>query len=315
MNPSPRRREHLIGLRGMPKERIERILDTAAETKQIFGRAVKKLPTLRGQVMVNLFYEPSTRTRTSFELAGKWMSADVVNVTVSASSVVKGESLIETAQTIAALGADIVVVRHPAAGVPRLLSRVIDASVINAGDGMHEHPTQALLDLFTIREAKGTVRGLHVVLVGDILHSRVARSNIWGLLTMGARVTVAGPPTLIPPGLESLGVRVRFDLDAVLPEADVVNMLRIQRERQKDGLLPDVREYRAFFALTEERLRLLRPDALILHPGPANLGVEIVPQVLDDPRARIHEQVTNGVAVRMAVLYMLTGGGGRGVAA
>src|SRR5690606_15002311 len=240
------------------------------------------------------------------ELAGKWMSADVVNVTVSASSVVKGESLIETAQTIAALGADIVVVRHPAAGVPRLLSRVIDASVINAGDGMHEHPTQALLDLFTIREAKGTVRGLHVVLVGDILHSRVARSNIWGLLTMGARVTVVGPPTLIPPGLESLGVRVRFDLDAVLPEADVVNMLRIQRERQKDGLLPDVREYRAFFALTEERLRLLRPDALILHPGPANLGVEIVPQVLDDPRARIHEQVTNGVAVRVA--WLLKGG-------
>lgn len=315
MSSTTHRREHLLGLRGMSRERMERILDTAAETKRIFGRAVKKLPTLRGQVMVNLFYEPSTRTRTSFELAGKWMSADVVNMSVSASSVVKGESLTETAQTIAALGADIVVVRHPSAGVPQLLSRAIGASVINAGDGMNEHPTQALLDMFTIREAKGAIEGLHVVIVGDILHSRVARSNIWGLLAMGARVTAVGPPTLMPPGLESLGVVVSHKLDKVLPSADVVNMLRIQRERQKEALLPDVREYRAFFSLSEERLARLRPDALILHPGPANLGVEIVPQVLDDPRARIHEQVTNGVAVRMAVLYMLMGGGGRGVVA
>lgn len=305
--------KHLIGLRGMPRERIERILDTAAETKHIFRRAVKKLPTLRGQVMVNLFYEPSTRTRTSFELAGKWMSADVVNMTVSASSVVKGESLTETAQTIAALGADIVVIRHPAAGVPLLLSRSIGASVINAGDGMHEHPTQALLDLFTIREAKGVIDGLHVVIVGDILHSRVARSNMWGLTSLGARVTVVAPPTLVPPGLESLGIAVSHDLDAVLPTADVVNMLRIQRERQRDALLPGVREYRTLFGLTEARLERLHPDALILHPGPANLGVEIVPQVLDDPRTRIHEQVTNGVAVRMAVLYLLMGGGRRDV--
>lgn len=315
MSTSEQRREHLIGLRGMSRERIERILDTAAETKQIFGRAVKKLPTLRGHVMVNLFYEPSTRTRTSFELAGKWMSADVVNMTVSASSVVKGESLTETAQTIAALGADIVVIRHPSAGVPLLLSRAIRASVVNAGDGMHEHPTQALLDMFTIREAKGAIDGLHVVIVGDILHSRVARSNMWGLLALGARVTVVAPPTLIPPGLESFGVTVSHDLDAVLPTADVVNMLRIQRERQHDALLPDIREYRTFFGLTEARLERLRSDALILHPGPANLGVEIVPQVLEDPRTRIHEQVTNGVAVRMAVLYLLMGGSRRDVVA
>lgn len=315
MSTSEQRREHLIGLRGMSRERIERILDTAAETKQIFGRVVKKLPTLRGHVMVNLFYEPSTRTRTSFELAGKWMSADVVNMTVSASSVVKGESLTETAQTIAALGADIVVIRHPSAGVPLLLSRAIRASVVNAGDGMHEHPTQALLDMFTIREAKGAIDGLHVVIVGDILHSRVARSNMWGLLALGARVTVVAPPTLIPPGLESFGVTVSHDLDAVLPTADVVNMLRIQRERQHDALLPDIREYRTFFGLTEARLERLRSDALILHPGPANLGVEIVPQVLEDPRTRIHEQVTNGVAVRMAVLYLLMGGSRRDVVA
>lgn len=315
MSTAELRRDHLLGLRGMPRERIERILDTAAETKQIFGRAVKKLPTLRGHVMVNLFYEPSTRTRTSFELAGKWMSADVVNVAASASSVVKGESLTETAQTITALGADIVVIRHPAAGVPQLLARTIGASIINAGDGMHEHPTQALLDLFTIREAIGTVEGLHVVIVGDILHSRVARSNVWGLLALGAKVTVVAPPTLVPPGLESLGVAVSHDFDAVLPTADVVNMLRIQRERQREALLPDIREYRAFFGLTEERLARLPSDALILHPGPANLGVEIVPQVLDDPRARIHEQVTNGVAVRMAVLYLLMGGSRRDVVA
>ncbi|HEY8416647.1 MAG TPA: aspartate carbamoyltransferase catalytic subunit [Limnochordales bacterium] len=301
-------RKNLIRMRDLSAADIEQVLDTAAACKDIFRRAVKKLPTLRGQVMVNLFYEPSTRTRTSFELAGKWMSADVVNIAVPSSSVVKGESLTDTAKTLTALGADIVVIRHPSAGAPALLSRTIRAAVINAGDGMHEHPTQALLDLFTIREAKGSIAGLHVVIVGDILHSRVARSNIWGLRTLGARVTVVGPPTLIPPGLEQLGVAVRHRLDEVLPEADVVNVLRIQRERQHTALIPSLREYTRCWGLTRERLERLRPDALILHPGPANLGVEITQEAVEDPRARIHDQVTNGVAVRMAVLYLVMGG-------
>jgi len=300
--------KHLIRIRDLSAADIERILTTAAACKDIFGREVKKMPTLRGRVMVNLFCEPSTRTRTSFELAGKWMSADVVNIAVPSSSVVKGESLVDTAKTLEALGADIVVIRHPSAGAPALLARAVRAAVINAGDGMHEHPTQALLDMFTIQEAKGTIDGLHVVIVGDILHSRVARSNIWGLRALGARITVVGPPTLMPPGLEQLGVQVRHDLDAVLPEADVVNVLRIQRERQHAALIPSLREYTRLFGLTRERLARLRPDALILHPGPANLGVEIVQDAVDDPRARIHDQVTNGVAVRMAVLYLVTGG-------
>ncbi|HLT58827.1 MAG TPA: aspartate carbamoyltransferase catalytic subunit [Limnochordales bacterium] len=308
-------RRHLIRMRDLSAADIQQVLDTAVACKDIFGRDVKKLPTLRGQVMVNLFYEPSTRTRTSFELAGKWMSADVVNISVPASSVVKGESLTDTARTLAALGADIVVIRHPSAGAPALLARTIGAAVINAGDGMHEHPTQALLDLFTIREAKGHVAGLHVAIVGDILHSRVARSNIWGLRTLGARITVVGPPTLIPPGLEQLGVAVSHDLDQVLPEVDVVNILRIQRERQHTALIPSLREYTRRFGLTRERLDLLRPDALILHPGPANLGVEIVQEAVDDPRARVHDQVTNGVAVRMAVLFLLMGGRGNAMAA
>ncbi|OUM95686.1 MAG: aspartate carbamoyltransferase [Firmicutes bacterium ZCTH02-B6] len=308
-------RKHLIRMRDLSAAEIQEILDTAAACKDIFGREVKKMPTLRGQVMVNLFYEPSTRTRTSFELAAKWLSADVVNIAVASSSVVKGESLTDTAKTLAALGADIVVIRHPSAGAPALLARSIEAAVINAGDGMHEHPTQALLDLFTIQEAKGSVAGLHVVIVGDILHSRVARSNIWGLRAFGARVTVVGPPTLIPPGLEELGVHVTYDIDKVLPEADVVNILRIQRERQHTALIPSLREYTRCFGLTRERLELLKPDALILHPGPANLGVEIVQDAVADPRARIHEQVTNGVAVRMAVLYLVTGGRDDAVAA
>lgn len=301
---------HLLGLRDLTRAEIDRVLDTAVVTRDIFSRQVKKLPTMRGQVLVNLFYEPSTRTRTSFELAGKWMGADVVNMTVPASSVVKGESLADTARTLEALGADIVVVRHHAAGVPAYLAKTIRAAVINAGDGMHEHPTQGLLDLFTIRRAKGRVDGLHVVIVGDIFHSRVARSNIWGLKALGARITVVGPPTLIPPDLEQLGVSVSYELDAVLPNADVVNMLRIQTERQQKGLLPGAREYRRFFGLTWDRLALLKEDAIILHPGPANLGVEIDQDAAEDPRSRIHEQVTNGVAVRMAVLYLLMGGRG-----
>lgn len=306
---------HLIGLQHLSRTDIERVLDTASVTREIFGRAVKKLPTLRGKVLVNLFYEPSTRTRTSFELAGKWMAADVVNMTVGSSSVVKGESLADTARTLAALGADIVVIRHRAAGVPAYLARTIRAAVINAGDGMHEHPTQGLLDVYTMRRAKGQIEGLHVVIVGDVLHSRVARSNIWALRTLGARITLVGPATLIPSGVEQLGVTVRHDLDAVLATADVVNVLRVQKERQHEGMLPASREYRRYFGLTAARLDKLRDDALILHPGPANLGVEIDQAAVDDPRSRIHEQVTNGVAVRMAVLYLLMEGRDDGVVA
>lgn len=304
-------RKDILGLRDMSREEILAILDTAKPCKQIFSRSVKKLPTMRGRVVVNLFYEPSTRTRASFEMAGKWMSADVVNFSVSTSSVTKGESFTDTALTMQALGADIIVVRHPSAGAPHLLARTTQARVINAGDGIHEHPSQALLDLFTIRERKGTIEGLTVTIVGDILHSRVARSNIWGLQKLGAKVRVAGPATLIPPGLEQLGVEVYTDLDAALDGADVVNVLRIQLERQKPGLFPSLREYHRLFGITQERLqRVARPDVLILHPGPANLGVEITPEVVEDPRSAVREQVSNGVAVRMAMLYLLSGGQG-----
>lgn len=306
---------NLIGLQHLTRAEIERALDTAAATRDIFNRQVKKLPTLRGRVLVNLFYEPSTRTRMSFELAGKWMSADVVNMSVGSSSVVKGESLADTAKTLAALGADIVVVRHPSAGVPAYLARTIRAAVINAGDGWHEHPTQGLVDAYTMRDAKGDLRDAHVAIVGDVLHSRVARSNVWALRTLGARITVVAPPTLLPPGLDALGVEVSHDLDNVLPTVDVVNVLRIQKERQHDGLLPGTREYRRFFGLTTQRLDDLPDDAVILHPGPANLGVEIDQAAVDDPRSRIHEQVTNGVAVRMAVLYLLMGGRDDGMVA
>lgn len=304
-------RKDILGLRDMSREEILAILDTAKPCKQIFSRSVKKLPTMRGRVVVNLFYEPSTRTRASFEMAGKWMSADVLNFSVSMSSVTKGESFTDTALTMQALGADIIVIRHQSAGAPHLLARTTQARVINAGDGIHEHPSQALLDLFTIRERKGTIEGLTVTIVGDILHSRVARSNIWGLQKLGAKVRVAGPATLIPPGLDQLGVEVYTDLDAALDGADVVNVLRIQLERQKPGLFPSLREYQRLFGITRERLqRVARPDVLILHPGPANLGVEITPEVMEDPRCAVREQVSNGVAVRMAMLYLLSGGQG-----
>lgn len=292
----------------LSREEIELILDTAVPCKQIYSRDVKRFPTLRGRLVVNLFYEPSTRTRTSFELAGKWMSADVVNIAVSTSSVVKGESLTDTVKTLEALGADIVAVRHSSAGVPRLLAGAVKARVINAGDGAHEHPTQGLLDLFTIRERKGGFEGLAVTIVGDIRHSRVARSNIWGLLKMGASVRAAGPPTLMPPGLEALGVQVFDDLDEALRGADVVNVLRIQKERQKAGLFPSLREYTRRYGLNRARLDLAADDVLLMHPGPANLGVEITQDLVEDPRSAVREQVTNGVAVRMALLYLLSGG-------
>ncbi len=302
------RHKDLLGLEPLSSEEIALVLDTAEPCKQIFDRQVKKFPTLRGKVIVNLFYEASTRTRTSFEVAGKWMSADVVNISASASSVTKGESLTDTAKTLEALGADVVVIRHRHAGAAHLIARAVRARVINAGDGWHEHPTQGLLDLFTIREKKGRIQGLTVVIVGDILHSRVARSNIIGLTKLGARVRVAGPPTLMPLGLRELGVEVYHDLDAALEGADVINVLRIQRERQKKGLFPSLREYVRLYGVTKERLRRAKEDVMIMHPGPANLGVEIAQDVVEDERSVVREQVKNGVAVRMALLYLMSGG-------
>ena len=309
------RQKDLLDLESLSAEEIELILSTAGPCKQIFDRQVKKFPTLRGRVVVNLFYEASTRTRTSFELAGKWMSADVINISASTSSVVKGESLLDTAKTLEALGADIVVIRHPASGAPHLLARAVRARVINAGDGRHEHPTQGLLDLFTIKERKGRIAGLTVAIVGDIAHSRVARSDIWGLVKLGAKVRVCGPPTLIPKGIEAMGVAVHHRLEDALEGADVVNVLRIQLERQKRSLFPTIREYSRLYGLTRERLSLLKEDAMIMHPGPANLGVEITQEVVDDPRSVVRDQVTNGVAVRMALLYLMSGGDWRELAA
>lgn len=302
-------RQHLLGLSDVTAEEISFILDTAEPFRDIFDRPIKKLPTLRGRVLVNLFYEPSTRTRTSFELAGKWLSADVINFAAGNSSVQKGESLIDTARTLESLGADVIVVRHAAAGVPHMLARYVRARIVNAGDGANEHPTQALLDLLTIRSRLGSCVGKHVIIVGDVRHSRVARSNVYALTRMGARVTLVGPPTLLPVSLEGWNVDVSHHLDEVLPEADVVYTLRVQRERHAaGGWIPSVREYRRQFGLTTKRLGLVRQNALLMHPGPANIGVEIDAEVLEDPRSQVRDQVTNGVAVRMAVLYLLSGG-------
>ena len=301
----------LLGLRELSAEQLQHILETAAVCKDIFKRDLKKVPTLRGKTVVTLFFEPSTRTRTSFEIAGKWMSADLVNLTVASSSVVKGESFVDTAHTIEAMGVDVIVIRHALAGTPKLLADSVKSHVINAGDGAHEHPTQGLLDLFTIQEKKGKIAGLKVVIVGDIMHSRVAKSNIWGLLKMGAKVTVVGPPTLIPPGIRELGVEVDTDLDQALATADVVNILRIQLERQTKAAFPSLREYAKIFGVNLARLERANPDLLVMHPGPANLGVEISEEVSLHHQSAITEQVTNGVAVRMALLYLLTGGGSK----
>lgn len=298
----------LLSLKDTPAETIKLILDTAEPMKEIIKRQIKKVPTLRGRTVVTVFYEASTRTRTSFELAAKYLSADAVNIAAATSSVSKGESLKDTARTIAAMGADVVVLRHPMAGAPELLARTLKASVINAGDGAHEHPTQALLDLFTVREKKGRLEGLKVVIIGDILHSRVARSDIWGYTTMGAEVRLAGPATLMPPGIEKTGARVYNNLEEALEGADVINILRIQLERQQQGLFPGLREYAILFGINRDRLKLAAPDALVMHPGPMNRGVEISPEVADGLQSVINEQVTNGVAVRMALLYLLTGG-------
>lgn len=302
-------RKDLLGLEEITVDEMNLILATAAPMKDIILRDIKKIPTLRGKTVINLFYEPSTRTRTSFELAGKYMSADTINIAASTSSVVKGESLRDTGKTIEVMGADAIIIRHSAAGAPHLLAKTVKSAVINAGDGFHEHPTQALLDMFTIQEKKGDLSKLKVAILGDILHSRVARSNIWGLTKMGAEVRVVGPSTLMPPEIAKLGVRVYHKVEDALKDVDVVNVLRIQLERQQKGLFPTIREYAREFGLNAQRLQYAKPDALVLHPGPMNRGVEIAPAIADGVQAVIDEQVTNGVAIRMALLYLLTGGG------
>jgi len=302
------RSRHLLGLRDYPREDIISILDAALSFKEILSRPIPKVPTLRHVTVVNAFFENSTRTRVSFELAEKRLSADVVNFSSSASSVNKGETLIDTIKNIEAMKIDLVVMRHPLPGAHTLLIKHCESKVINAGDGAHEHPTQALLDMMTIRDHVGSFEKLRVTLVGDISHSRVALSNIYGLQTLGAKVAVCGPPTLIPRHLENLGVKVYYDLDEAIAKSDVLNVLRIQRERQDQGLFPSIREYHATFGVTRERLDKLNRPILILHPGPINRGVELDGDVADGPHSVILQQVTNGVAVRMAVLFLLAGG-------
>jgi len=300
-------RKDLLGLAALSAEEIRFILHTAESFREVSLRPIKKVPALRGKTVVNLFFEPSTRTRTSFELAAKRLSADIVNIAAPSSSLSKGETVLDTVRNLEALKVDIVVIRHAAAGVPHLVARHAAASVINAGDGAHEHPTQALLDLFTIQGKTGRIEGLNVSIIGDIAHSRVARSNIWGLTKLGARVTVCGPPTLVPPQIEQLGVRVTHRLDAAIRDADVLMLLRIQHERQEATLIPSLREYRLCYGIDRERLAHAKPDLLIMHPGPVNRGVELDSSVADGPFSVILEQVTNGLAVRMAALYLVSG--------
>ena len=297
----------LLGIKEISVEDITLILETAAGFKDVLGRDIKKVPTLRGKTAVNLFFEPSTRTRTSFELAAKRLSTDVINFSVPTSSVVKGESLIDTALTVQALGADFIILRHPSAGVPHLLARKLRASVINAGDGANEHPTQALLDAFTIQEKKGGIEGLDIAIVGDIMHSRVAKSNIYSLTKLGAKIRLIGPPTLIPREMEKIGVGVFHSIEEGLKDVDVVMMLRIQLERQGKGFFPSTEEYSKNWGLTPERLSLAKDDAIVMHPGPMNRGIEIASEIADGPQSVILEQVTNGLAVRMAVMYLLAG--------
>ena len=299
--------KRLLGLEELSPEDVTTVLDTAGAFKTRYTPG-EKFDSLKGKLVALLFFEPSTRTTASFSLAAGRLSADLIRVGGSGSSVTKGETLIDTARNIQAMGVDVVVLRHRAAGTPWMLARALDVSVVNAGDGAHEHPTQGLLDIFTMRERLGRIRGLHVGIVGDIAHSRVARSNIHGLIKLGAQVTVVGPPTFIPPGIESVGVRVSFTLDDVLESFDVINMLRIQRERLAGALLPAENEYARLFGLDTERAARLKPGALVMHPGPINRGVELTSEVADGPNSVILEQVTNGVFVRMAVLHLVTGG-------
>ncbi len=298
----------LLSMSQLSVSDIELVLDTAESLKEISARDIKKVPTLRGKSVVSFFYEPSTRTRTSFDIAAKRLSADIFNLSASTSSTVKGETLIDTARNLQAMNPDLIVLRHSSSGAPHLLARVVEAGVINAGDGINEHPTQALLDLFTIREKKKRIKGLKITIIGDISHSRVARSNIIGLKKMGAEVTVSGPPTMIPPGIESFGVEVVYNPAEAIKDKDVIMLLRIQLERQGRALFPSLREYASYFGINKELMRIAKDDAIIMHPGPMNRGVEITSEVADSVNSVILEQVTNGVAVRMALLYLLIGG-------
>jgi len=301
-------RKDILGMKELSKEEILLILDTADSFIEISTREIKKVPTLRGKTIINLFYEASTRTRTSFEIAGKRLSADTINISASTSSVVKGETLLDTARNLEAMNPDVIVIRHSAAGAPHMLAGMVKQSIINAGDGAHEHPTQGLLDMMTIRAKKGRLENLNIAIVGDIAHSRVARSNIYGLKKMGAQVTVAGPATMIPRDIEQMGVTVHSSLDAAIKGADVIMMLRIQLERQHQNIFPSLREYAQRFCLSRKNISLAKKDVLVMHPGPINRGVEISPDIADGPYSVILDQVTNGVAVRMALLYLLTGG-------
>jgi len=301
-------RKDILGLQEMTAEEIELIIHTAVSFKEILSRQIKKVPTLRGRSIVTLFYEPSTRTRTSFEVAAKILSADTSSISVATSSVQKGESLKDTILTLRAMKPDVFIIRHQAAGAPHFVAKLVPESVINAGDGMHEHPSQGLLDMLTIYEHKGRLSGLNVAIVGDILHSRVARSNIWGLTKMGAKVRLVGPKTLMPVEVSRLPVEVYTDLKEGLKGVDVVNVLRIQLERMKKGLFPSIREYSSLFGVTKESLKAAKDDVIVLHPGPMNRGVEIMPDVADSDISMVTAQVTNGVAIRMALLYLLIGG-------
>jgi aspartate carbamoyltransferase catalytic subunit len=306
----PWNRKHLLDIESLSADEIITVLDTARAFKAVGERAIKKVPALRGKTVVNLFVEPSTRTRISFELAEQRLSADVINFSTEASSFKKGETLKDTALNLQALNADFIVMRHSASGAAHFLSRVLNVSVINAGDGAHEHPTQALLDAFTIRERKGKIEGLNVTILGDILYSRVARSNIWALTKLGATVTLCGPSTLVPRVFEQMGCRVTYNVEEAIREADIIHLLRIQHERQRKTMFPSINEYTTLFGLNKARLAKTKPDALIMHPGPINRGVEIDSEIADGERSLILDQVTNGLAVRMAVLFLVNGGKG-----
>ena len=306
---SPWMRKDLLGLWELSPDEIRLILQTAGSFREVSERSIKKVPALRGKTVVNLFFEPSTRTRTSFELAAKRLSADIINIAAQTSSLSKGETILDTVRNLEAFNVDIIVIRHQSAGVPHAIARKSAASVINAGDGSHEHPTQALLDMFTIQEKKGRIEGLNVSIIGDISHSRVARSNVWGLTKLGAKVTLCGPPTLMPKYLDEWNTRVTFDIEEAIEGADVLMLLRIQHERQESTLVPSLREYRLRYGLNAERLARGKPDVLVMHPGPINRGLELDSSVADGPNSVILEQVTNGLAVRMAVLYLVAGQG------
>lgn len=304
------KRKHLLDIESLTADEINTVLDTAQAFKAVGERAIKKVPALRGKTVILLFIEPSTRTRISFELAAQRLTADIINFTAEASSLKKGETLRDTTRNLEALNADMIIIRHSAAGAPHFLTRFLKASVINAGDGAHEHPTQALLDAFTIREKKGRIAGLKVTILGDILYSRVARSNIWALSKLGAHVTLCGPSTLVPRAFEEIGCRVTHNVNEAIEDADVINLLRIQHERQRKSMFPSIGEYASLFGLSKARFATIKPDAMIMHPGPINRGVEIDSEVADGERSVILEQVTNGLAVRMAALFLVNGGKG-----